>query len=447
MPLRELVIPVPSLRHKAVRRARRLRKRYAPIPKRLGRRFLFVLHDAPGGVAETTADLARQFAVGVQVFSLEADPYGMTLRLFEPGEGWVDLRRIELAGFWSPFPQLSPRYRAAYDSVLALLEPDVVHVRHLLGHTHDLGHALEANRAPWVFSAHDYFLVCPTIHLLDDRGQYCGGVCTEGDGQCRPPLSWLGELDGLKHGRVRAWQENAREFLGSAKRVVVTSESVKDLFAARFPTIEDRIVILEHGRQPLPGRQQAVGHLRKGKSLRVLVLGAINRHKGAGWLSRIMSEIDSNGWPIEIYSLGADGESLRELTRFSCLKYSGRYSRDELRARAAGINAHLLLLPSIWPETYSHVLTEGWQLGLPAIVGDLGAPAERVRRHGGGWVVPPGDADAVTGLLMRLIRTPAEHAEAIESVKDLAAHARNEVEMGKLYLDLYDEVVEEARLS
>ena len=42
---------------------------------------------------------------------------------------------------------------------------------------------------------------------------------------------------------------------------------------------------------------------------------------------------------------------------------------------------------SIWAETYSHTLSEAWAAGMPVLVTDLGAPEERVRAHGGGWVL------------------------------------------------------------
>ena len=41
-------------------------------------------------------------------------------------------------------------------------------------------------------------------------------------------------------------------------------------------------------------------------------------------------------------------------------------------------------------ESFSYALSEAWDAGVPALVPDAGALAERVRAHGGGWVLPPG---------------------------------------------------------
>ena len=64
----------------------------------------------------------------------------------------------------------------------------------------------------------------------------------------------------------------------------------------------------------------------------------------------------------------------------------------EALIRAQG--ADLVLMPSVWPETWCFTLGQAWRAGLRAVVFDLGAPAERVRRTGWGHVLPLGLAPA-----------------------------------------------------
>ncbi|MBM4244416.1 MAG: glycosyltransferase, partial [Deltaproteobacteria bacterium] len=74
----------------------------------------------------------------------------------------------------------------------------------------------------------------------------------------------------------------------------------------------------------------------------------------------------------------------------------------------------LALSPSA--ETFSYTLSESWAAGVPAIVRDLGAPADRVRRSGAGIVVR--DAHEAASALRRL----ALRADERRQLSD-AAHA------------------------
>ena len=46
-------------------------------------------------------------------------------------------------------------------------------------------------------------------------------------------------------------------------------------------------------------------------------------------------------------------------------------------------------------------------VGVPSLVSDLGAPAERIRRDGGGHVVTAGDVDAWTQAIQALLNNPS----------------------------------------
>jgi hypothetical protein len=69
---------------------------------------------------------------------------------------------------------------------------------------------------------------------------------------------------------------------------------------------------------------------------------------------------------------------------------TGPFAPTEAAAVIAGTGAQMAFLPSVWPETWCFALTDIWNAGLDAAVFDIGAPAERVRRSGRGWVLPLG---------------------------------------------------------
>jgi len=60
-------------------------------------------------------------------------------------------------------------------------------------------------------------------------------------------------------------------------------------------------------------------------------------------------------------------------------------------------------LPSIWPETYSYVLSEYYRHGLHPVVFDIGAQSERVKASGYGTVLPMHiDAPAINDALLKI---------------------------------------------
>jgi glycosyltransferase involved in cell wall biosynthesis len=62
----------------------------------------------------------------------------------------------------------------------------------------------------------------------------------------------------------------------------------------------------------------------------------------------------------------------------------------------------VLCLPSQVPETFSLVLHQAFAIGVPALVSDLGAPAEIVKKHRCGWTTPHADVDGWSQALRRI---------------------------------------------
>ena len=81
---------------------------------------------------------------------------------------------------------------------------------------------------------------------------------------------------------------------------------------------------------------------------------------------------------------------------------TGRYHEAEAEALVREQSGQVAFLPSIVPETWNFALSTAWAAGLPAIVFDLGAQAERVRRCGHGSVLPLGlSASAINDHLLK----------------------------------------------
>ena len=74
---------------------------------------------------------------------------------------------------------------------------------------------------------------------------------------------------------------------------------------------------------------------------------------------------------------------------------TGRYLNSDISKLLAKHEIGLVLIPSICSETYSYTTTEAMYSGYPVMFFNIGAPADRVRKLGGGWIINEISADSV----------------------------------------------------
>jgi len=400
-------------------------------------RRLYVLHRAGGGTPATNKDLMAELADVQESFLLECD--GRSLQLFRwdgglhPVRGWQAERRFRITDGWRQ------DYAVTVAQMLLDHQIELIHVRHLI--THPLTTLPTVARllgVPLILSTHDYYYVCPSVHLLDERDRFCGGKCTPDDGSCRLPTAFVRETPSLKHGWVHEWQRRSAEVIRSATVVVATTATAAQPYRTAFGAeLEAKLRIIEHGRELgthwAPLRRAAGGdRTRRPGPLRVLAPANWDPHKGSGYLRELATRI---GPDVEWHVLGQRSDELADVATSH-----GEYRREELRSICERIEPDVVGLFSIWAETYSHTLTEAWALGLPVVATDIGAVAERVRRHGGGLLLPLEDLESAAATITALARDPARVAGLTAQVP--RDQVRDAGTMAADYARLYREVSE-----
>ena len=366
--------------------------------RRLRPRVLYVHHRGTGGTPETNADLMGALLDDVEPYLLTSDTKVLELSRID-ADGAVLLERWSLPERLRPEHFTHPAYRATVADILMRHAIDLVHIRVLLAHTFDLPSVARALDIPVVLSFHDYFLVCPTVHLLDDADRFCGGVCTPGDGACRIPSDWLTGVPHLKHAWVGDWRRAVARLLRDCDAFVTTSPAARAIYQRTYPELaDDRFHVIEHGRDLPADRVEA--HPDPTGPVRIVVPGAFDVHKGAPLIERLV-ELDQ-GRRLEFHFVGKVPEAFRHLG-----VVHGPYERHEFAKKVRDIRPTFVGVLSIWAETYSHTLSEAWAAGLPVLVTDLGAPRERVEAHGGGWVLDHRDAE---GAYRRILEICADEA-------------------------------------
>jgi len=104
--------------------------------------------------------------------------------------------------------------------------------------------------------------------------------------------------------------------------------------------------------------------------------------------------------PLEFIVVGHTIDD-RRLMATGRVFVTGEFRAEEATSLIRAQQAGLALLPSISPETWCYALTDAWRAGLRVAAFDIGAPAERIRRTGRGFLLPLGlSAPAINNALL-----------------------------------------------
>ena len=355
---------------------------------------VFVTHGGGGGVDRVVASrVARETLRRPIVLRPLRTEKGVAVQVLEPGgEAFPNLR--------FPMPDRLPE-------LVRLLRPDrprVVEQHHTLGHHPAILGLARLLRAEAVSVVHDYARFCPRIALVSTARRYCGEPDVAGCEACIADLGSLLEDDPP----VRVLLDRSARELAAADRVIAPSADAARRVERHFPGIRAVVEPWEND-DDLP----QVDVPEESAVCRIAVVGAIGVEKGYEVLLACVRDAKRRGLPLEFVVVGFTSDDERMLEAGPVF-VTGEYKDADAVPLIRSQRAHLALIPSVWPETWCFALTRAWQAGLHAAVFDLGAPAERVRSTGRGWVLPLGlSAPALNDVLLRLARGgPASQSPA-----------------------------------
>lgn len=313
-------------------------------------------------------------------------------------------------------------------SLKSILSPeffDVVHLHHsrYLDHI-ELCEALKAHGNYYV-GLNDYILLCPRFHLYTPYRRVCSGK------ECSTECAYAPDY-------VKAYRSASAEMLASARKVFAFSNSSVN-WVNKIIGPQSNIEIVPHGirgfrkgRAPISVRQPS-----SNEPFKVLFLGQIPQHKGSLIIEEMIRSTQFGKTPIEWHVLG---KLFLETDR---VVNHGAYNPVELPEKIAKIAPHVVAILSICPETYCLTLDEAWNAGVPVVVTPLGAPAERVRESGAGWVL---DSLAPKAVLERLGVIASDWEDyLVRRSKIPGTRVRSSEEEGRQYHGIYRTAFENGR--
>ncbi len=230
-----------------------------------------------------------------------------------------------------------------------------------------------ARVTPWVVTLHDLAFIDP--HAFAGR-------------LLEPDLAWIAAIS---------------DTLAHAVTMIAPSGYIRELALRHFPSLPCEVIAPgirapdkgESASAPAEFTSHRMAHI-------VAVIGAIGPHKGSRLLDAVIHRLQDTGIGIVVIGY-LDSQLLQGWRAPGRCYVHGPYVEDELPGLIAAYGADVALFPNRVPESFSYTLSEVWAAGLPVIVPAEGALAERVSRHGGGWLLPARfSAQDAVHLLQRL---------------------------------------------
>lgn len=406
------VFSAPGLLSEARENVRRALEAAREDSGRVLPRILYVLSTRTGGTPQTNQDLMAALGEAAETLVLRCDARRLSLQLFRDG-GYVDLETAHLSEKIKAFPHTSQEYDRIVRGWMIKYSIELLHVRHISWHS--LGLLSEARMLgiPIAFSIHDFYTLCPTVKLLDEKNVFCGGVCTSSRGECQHELWDDPDFPPLKHRTIVPWQQMFSDALKLADALITTDASAREIVTARYPDLDGKpFVVIPHGRD-FPIFHNLASEWKPGEPLRILVPGNISVAKGGALLKKLLDQAPKGAVELHVMGNIANNTGLRRVAIDH-----GTYQRSEFARLVQKIRPHIGAVFSIWPETYCHTLTEMWSCGLPVAGLDFGAVTERIRDSEGGWILDHVDEDNLWSTLEARLRAPGELARAREAVLD-----------------------------
>lgn len=203
------------------------------------------------------------------------------------------------------------------------------------------------------------------------------------------------------------------EKVAEAAFVVTVSDSNRDLIVADCgPASADKVHVIHCGVDTSVFRPSARG---RGATLEVLCIGTLHEVKGQRHAIDACRRLVDRGLPVHLTLLG-DGPDRRALERRIAeldlqahVRITGALPRQAV-VEALG-TADVLVAPSVPTrqgkrEGIPVVVMEAMSAGLPVVASRLSGIPELVGDGASGFLVPPGDADAIADALERLHLDP-----------------------------------------
>jgi glycosyltransferase involved in cell wall biosynthesis len=318
-------------------------------------------------------------------------------------------------------------------------KPDIVHCHNLSRNISPSPlHAARKCKTPIVMTIHDYHLICPKTWLIDREGTACrygfGRRCiyqnchTFKRGYRYFPYQWLKIFKVFIHRNIIS--KNVDVF-------ILPSAVLADWFKKNMHVKQVEV---------LPNFVQAseISPARLKDTKIILYVGRLSKEKGIEYLIRAMPMVRVKVPQAKLVIIGTGLDRVRleklvtNLNISEAVSFSGYIQHENLRRYYE--DAEVVVIPSIWMESFGLVAIEALASGTPVIASGIGGLPELVQQGKTGYIVQPKNTDDLAGRVIEVLSNFELATEMSRSARQWAEESFSAEGYYKRLLRIYENV-------
>lgn len=374
------------------------------------KRVLYILHHLGGGTDKHVEDL---------ITSLHGDYVFFIAQVIDNVLTFTEINAGNRIKYYFPMKLFEAHttsnheYSEIMRKFIITFKIDLIHIHHLIGHSFDIFRIGAELEVPIIYTVHDFFCICPKINLLNENWQYCNLPEVARCNSC------LSNSCGYPEDYITSWRSFFQEGFNICNCIIAPSNSTIAIISHYYPEVKRKSIIIGHGHNYKKTEQKTV-HPSDYRQFHIAYIGILARHKGRDVFYNLAKSKELSG--ITKWSIIGISEKYKDPGYYPDLNITvtGPYSDfNHLQEIVYKNNVDLILLPAIWPETFSFALSEAWYLGLPVLGSNLGAIQERIANTQGGWTVDMSDITSVKSKILSIINSKDDYMTVKNKIKTI----------------------------
>ncbi len=215
-----------------------------------------------------------------------------------------------------------------------------------------------------IYLVHDYHCICPNYTFIK-KNKYCEQRC-----------------DVCKKNQkiIKYWRAMWFSFFEKISVIEVFSNSSKEILIKYYPEIIDKILVKPHDLSYCNFMPFTINDIT-GKNIGVIG-NCSNAAKGKFVIKNLVKEIERRR-NRKLIIIGKSPFFSPKKSDF--FRVTGAYKMNELPSLIKKNEIGAILFTSIWPETFSYVISEIMRMNIPIVTIKLGAQGEKVANYTKGY--------------------------------------------------------------
>ena len=336
----------------------------------------------------------------VILFTRIEDEFQKSYELSESIENGIRIIRVNKPSRDYTFRSKYQDFRIAkiFREYLEKLRPDIVHINHLSHLTTLIIDIIKNYQIPFLFTLHDFWMMCIRGQLIKDDYSLCTGPNIENCMKCN--MKYFTSEVHAKH-EIQSWLNMLSKVNKEVDIFIAPSRFLRNMYII-YGIPENKIIYMDYG-----FNKDLINGVKKipSKKVRFGFLGRIIPVKGISLLIDAFNELDHSKAELNIYGrLPSSSMYLKNRCVNSAIHFKGGYNYNDISKVLSNID--VLVVPSIWHENSPLVIHEAFLAKIPVITSNLGGMAELVAHKKNGLLFELGNVEDLKEKMNLFIENP-----------------------------------------